>query len=121
MTALLLGSVQLVSPKGILPHRAVGWLWVLLMAVVAGSSFLIHTICSIGSFSPIHALSIITLVALPIAVGHARNHRVTRHKRAMLLLFAGALVVAGVFTLWPGRIMHDVVFGTTTHHGSCTG
>jgi uncharacterized membrane protein len=29
----------------------------------------------------------------------------------MTALFAGALVIAGVFTLLPGRIMHDVVFG----------
>jgi uncharacterized membrane protein len=30
----------------------------------------------------------------------------------MLGLFAGALVIAGAFTFWPGRIMHAVVFGS---------
>jgi uncharacterized membrane protein len=29
----------------------------------------------------------------------------------MLGLFFGALVVAGIFTFLPGRIMHAVVFG----------
>jgi uncharacterized membrane protein len=29
----------------------------------------------------------------------------------MFLVFSGALVVAGLFTLLPGRIMHAVVFG----------
>ena len=29
----------------------------------------------------------------------------------MIAIFVGALVVAGVFTLVPGRIMHAVVFG----------
>ena len=29
----------------------------------------------------------------------------------MLSLFFGALVIAGIFTLVPGRIMHSVVFG----------
>jgi uncharacterized membrane protein len=29
----------------------------------------------------------------------------------MIAIFAGALVVAGLFTLMPGRIMHAVVFG----------
>lgn len=119
MTAFVLGSAQLALPKGTLPHRTMGWIWVTLMAVVAASSFLIHTICQIGPFSVIHGLSIITLVALPVAVMHARNHRIGNHRRAMLLLFAGALMIAGIFTLWPGRIMHDVVFGTVTHHGSC--
>jgi uncharacterized membrane protein len=29
----------------------------------------------------------------------------------MISVFAGALVIAGLFTLLPGRIMHAVVFG----------
>jgi uncharacterized membrane protein len=29
----------------------------------------------------------------------------------MIFIFAGALVVAGLFTLLPGRIMHRVIFG----------
>jgi uncharacterized membrane protein len=30
----------------------------------------------------------------------------------MIFIFCGALVVAGLFTLVPGRIMHTVVFGS---------
>jgi uncharacterized membrane protein len=29
----------------------------------------------------------------------------------MTAIFVGALVIAGLFTLMPGRIMHAVVFG----------
>jgi uncharacterized membrane protein len=29
----------------------------------------------------------------------------------MTMIFAGALVIAGLFTFLPGRIMHAVVFG----------
>jgi uncharacterized membrane protein len=29
----------------------------------------------------------------------------------MIFIFSGALVIAGLFTLLPGRIMHSVVFG----------
>ena len=29
----------------------------------------------------------------------------------MISIFVGALVIAGLFTLVPGRIMHAVVFG----------
>jgi uncharacterized membrane protein len=36
---------------------------------------------------------------------------VRAHRSAMLGLFLGALVIAGLFTLVPGRIMHAVVFG----------
>lgn len=119
LAALALGAVQLLAPKGTLPHRGFGWLWVGLMAAVALSSFRIHTICSFGGYSVIHLLSVFTLAILPLAVLHARRHRIRAHARAMRLLFLGALLIAGVFTLLPGRIMHDVVFGTASVHGSC--
>ena len=111
MAAFVLGIVQFAAPKGTLPHRTVGWIWVALMAVVAASSFWIHQIRMVGPFSLIHLLSIFTLVMLPLAVWRAHTHRVTDHRRIMILLFTGALVVAGLFTLVPGRIMHRVIFG----------
>jgi uncharacterized membrane protein len=111
MAAFLLGLVQFAAPKGTLPHRTIGWIWVALMAGVAASSFWIHQIRLAGPFSPIHLLSIFTLVMLPLAVWRAHTHRVTDHRRIMILIFAGALVVAGLFTLVPGRIMHRVIFG----------
>ncbi|MGX1322934.1 putative membrane protein [Bradyrhizobium sp. USDA 377] len=111
MAAFVLGLVQFSAPKGTLPHRAIGWIWVVLMAVVAASSFWIHQIRLVGPFSPIHLLSIFTLVVLPLAVWRAHTHRVVDHRRMMILIFAGALVVAGLFTLVPGRIMHRVIFG----------
>jgi uncharacterized membrane protein len=111
MTAFLLGVVQLAAPKGTLPHRTLGWVWICLMALVAASSFWIHQIRLIGPWSPIHLLSIFTLVVLPIAAWMAHRHRVPDHRRIMILIFSGALVVAGLFTLVPGRIMHTVLFG----------
>jgi uncharacterized membrane protein len=111
MAAFALGAVQLAAPKGTLPHRTVGWVWVSLMVIVAASSFFIHDLRVWGPWSPIHLLSIFTLVMLPLAVMHARRHRVGRHRSAMIAIFTGALVIAGLFTLAPGRIMHAVVFG----------
>ena len=111
MTAFVLGSVQLAAPKGTLPHRTLGWIWVALMVTVAASSFWIHQIRLIGVWSPIHLLSIFTLVMLPLAVWRAHRHDVANHRRIMILMFLGALVIAGLFTLLPGRIMHAVVFG----------
>jgi uncharacterized membrane protein len=111
MAAFALGIVQFAAPKGTLPHRTIGWIWVLLMAAVALSSFWVHTIRLVGPFSPIHLLSIFTLIMLPLAVWRAHQHRVTDHRRIMIMTFTGALVIAGLFTLVPGRIMHAVVFG----------
>jgi uncharacterized membrane protein len=111
VVAFALGIVQLAAPKGTIPHRTVGWIWVVLMALVAITSFWIHDIRLIGPFSPIHLLSIFTLAMLVVAVLHARRHRVERHRKAMITIFVGALVVAGLFTFLPGRIMYAVAFG----------
>jgi len=111
MTAFVLGVVQFAAPKGTLPHRTIGWIWVCLMAAVAVSSFWIHQIRLFGPWSPIHLLSIFVLIMLPLAVWRAHTHQVAEHRRAMISIFSGALVIAGLLTLLPGRIMHAVVFG----------
>jgi uncharacterized membrane protein len=112
MAAFALGVVQFAAPKGTLPHRTIGWIWVALMALVAGSSFWIHQIRLVGPWSPIHLLSIFTLSVLPLAVWKAHTHQVLEHRRIMIFIFSGALVIAGLFTILPGRIMHRVLFGT---------
>lgn len=110
ITAFAVGLVQLAAPKGTIPHRLIGWSWVMLMLTVAVSSLFIHQIRLWGPWSPIHLLSILVLVTLPLAVMHARRRDVAQHRTAMLMLFTGALVIAGGFTFLPGRIMHAVVF-----------
>jgi uncharacterized membrane protein len=112
MGAFVLGVVQLAAPKGTLPHRLLGFIWVSLMLLVAISSFWIHQIRLLGPWSPIHLLSIFTLIVIPLGVWRAHQHRVADHRLIMVLTFSGALVIAGLFTLLPGRIMHAVVFGS---------
>src|SRR6185503_7014749 len=81
MAAFALGIVQLSAPKGTLPHRTIGYVWVGLLAIIAISSFWIHEIRLLGPFSPIHLLAIFTLVMLPLAVLRARRHNVVGHRR----------------------------------------
>lgn len=111
MAAFALGLVQFTAPKGTIPHRTIGWVWVVLMVVVSISAFFIHEIRMWGDWSPIHLLGILTLSTLPLAVLHARRHRVDKHRSAMTMIFCGALIIAGLFTFYPGRIMHAVTFG----------
>jgi uncharacterized membrane protein len=84
MAAFALGLLQFAAPKGTIPHRTVGWIWVVLMTIVGVSAFFIHEIRLWGPWSPIHLLAIFTLVMLPFAVLHARKHRVPDHKWAMV-------------------------------------
>jgi uncharacterized membrane protein len=111
MAAFALGVVQLAAPKGTLPHRTIGWIWVALMLIVSVTAFWIHELRVWGPWSPIHLLAIFTLVTLPLAVLHARRHRVSQHRNAMIAIFTGALLIAGLFTFVPGRIMYAVAFG----------
>src|SRR5579862_4819027 len=58
MGAFVLGIVQFAAPKGTLPHRTLGFIWVGLMLVVAISSFWINHLRWVGPWGPIHLLSI---------------------------------------------------------------
>lgn len=108
--AIGIGVVLMTGRKGRLMHRVLGWAWVLAMGTVAVSSLFIR-IVNHGQLSYIHLLTGWTLVALPMGVAFARTHRVKMHARMMTGLFVGGLVVAGLFTFAPGRLMWQIVFG----------
>ena len=109
-TALLIGAGLMMGPKGTTIHRSLGWTWVIAMMTTAISSFFIHTI-NPGGFSPIHALSAYVSIGVPMAVAFARRHNIRAHRRMMTGNFLFGLIVAGAFTLVPGRLMWKVFFG----------
>lgn len=113
LTALLLGAQLLWRRKGSTAHRRFGWLWVLLMAGVALSSFGIYR----ERFSWIHALSVLTLASLCHGVWRARRHQVHHHRWTMLSLFFGALVVTGLFTLLPQRLIGQALWAAVAGPG----
>ena len=108
---LVVGAVHLFRKKGDRLHRVIGYVWVGLMAFVALSSLFIWTIRTFWLFSPIHIVSVFTLVMLWRAVQMARRHDIRGHQRTMKMLYLLALVVTGLFTFLPGRRMYGVVFG----------
>lgn len=112
LLALVIGGVQMVAPKGTVPHKALGWVWVLLMAGVAFSALFIHQMRVIGPFSPIHLLIPVVFISLWVAIRAARAGNIRRHRITMRYLYFLALVVTGAFTLLPGRAMHQVIFGS---------
>ncbi len=107
--ALTVGIFTL--PRGTRLHKILGRVWATAMAVVALSSFWIFELQLVGKYSPIHLLSIYTLVNLYVAVRAARAGNITLHQRSMKGLVFGALVVAGAFTFLPGRTMYQVFLG----------
>ena len=108
--AIVVGMVLLAGTKGRPMHRVLGWTWVAAMGLVAVSSLFIRMV-NHGQLSRIHLFTGWTLIALPLGVAFARTHRVKLHARTMTGLFVGGLVVAGLFTVVPGRLMWQVLFG----------
>lgn len=111
MIAIILGGVQLYMKKGGATHKLLGWVWVGLMLIVSVSSFFIHEIKLWGAYSPIHLVSLWTIFAVGLAIYFVRVGKIKRHKRVMVTLYVFALILTGLFTLLPGRVMNQVVFG----------
>ena len=63
-----------------------------------------------GRLSPIHILSAFVIVEAPMIVWFARSHNIRGHAIAVRSTIAGALLVAGFFTLSPGRLLGTWLF-----------
>ena len=111
MIAIILGGIQLSMKKGGLIHKLLGRIWVGIMLIVAITSFFIHEIKLWGAYSPIHLLSLWTIFILGVGIYYVRVGNIKRHKQTMITLYFFALIVAGFFTLYPGRIMHQILIG----------
>ena len=97
--------------KGSTIHKLLGRIWVILMLIVTVSSFFIHKINLWGAYSPIHLLSLWTIFSLGLAIYFVRVGNIKRHKQVMIALYGFALILTGLFTLMPGRVMYQIAFG----------
>ncbi|WP_421933432.1 DUF2306 domain-containing protein [Phenylobacterium sp.] len=109
VASLLIGALLMTQRKGAIFHRTAGWLWVAAMSLVAGSSIFITGLNG-DHWSLIHLFTGWTLIALPIAVIAARRHVVKTHRRFMMGLFYGGLVINGFIAFIPGRTMWNLFF-----------
>lgn len=113
LPAVILGLLQFILKKGTPLHRGIGWAYMICMMVTAvltlfmearvGGQFLNH-------FGWIHLFSILTIWTVPTAIIAVRKGDIKSHKRKMILLYVGAILIAGAFTLTPGRYLHEVLF-----------
>ena len=102
------------SRKGARRHRAIGYVYLSLMTITAITVLWIHQIPAIDivyGFGPIHIFSLVTLSGVVGALRGAWTHNIKMHRRSMLGVYIGGLLMAGSFAFLPGRIMHAMVFG----------
>jgi uncharacterized membrane protein len=106
LLAVVVGGTVLPMRKGTRMHRFGGRVWVVLMMVTALLSFGIR---NSGSFSWIHLLSLYTIFAITMALIAISRKNVVLHKQWMRGTYLG-LVVAGVFTPLPQRLLGNLVW-----------
>ncbi|HZW23185.1 DUF2306 domain-containing protein [Noviherbaspirillum sp.] len=104
--ALAFGAATLLMRKGTRAHKLFGRTWVVLMAATSLVSFGIR---SNGAFSWIHLLSVVVLAALAASIYAVLKGNVRAHRRGMTYTYIG-LVIAGAFTLLPGRRLGDLLW-----------
>ena len=111
LLAVVIGGVQLMTTKGTSQHKVLGYIWVSLMMYVSISSFFISEIQLWGAYSPIHLLSAWTVLTLCTVVYFARIGNMKAHQLNMQLLYGLALILTGLFTLLPNRVMGQMLLG----------
>jgi len=112
--AFLIGTwLIFASRKGTPVHRAFGAIYLVLMTVTAVTTLFVHQLMPNSPFfglSPVHLLVPLTLFAAISALWAARRHDIAGHRRAMVILYVGGMLIAGGLTFLPGRILHRVFF-----------
>ncbi|PQJ82745.1 DUF2306 domain-containing protein [Polaribacter glomeratus] len=109
-----MGAYLLSVKKGTPFHKLLGKIYMSLMMITAiitlfmpadvGPQFFNH-------FGYIHLFSFLTLYSVPTAIIAVKKGQVKKHKLKMILLYVGAIIIAGGFTFTPGRYLHSVFFG----------
>jgi uncharacterized membrane protein len=114
LPAALLGTYLILRPKGTPSHRLLGKVYMILMLTTAALSLLIPATVGpqlVGHLGLIHILSFVVLFSVPRAYFAARNHNLVQHKIAMIGVYVGGILVAGGFTLAPGRYLNQLLLG----------
>lgn len=109
VVSALVGAAQFVGRKGSSVHKTLGWIWIGLIAITAGTSIFMRNLND-GGFSLTHGFTALAALGVPAAVLAIRRGDVLLHRNFMVAVYVGGLLIAGAFTLTPGRLLHDVLF-----------
>ena len=114
LLALLVGAARIGFPHPENADRALGWSFLGLLGGTAATALMLTRPADTPSLFGLtlgHAFIVATLLGLLAAVMlSGRKHRL-RWRNVVTALFAGVLLMAGLFELVPGRVMHLVLAG----------
>ena len=110
----LIGTLLLIIQKGTTIHKQLGRIYMVLMLFTAAVTLFMQAQVGprfFNHFGYIHAFSFLTIYTVPTAYWAIKRGDVKAHKRKMILLYFGAIIIAGGFTFTPGRYLYEVFFG----------
>ena len=117
LLAVPIGFYILLTKKGTKQHRMLGQIWVTFLIIVSLTAIFIQAI-NPGQYSLIHLLIPWTIGSLIYSIWNIKKFKKTRierykfaHMYSMIGVYVGALLIAGEFTLMPGRFFHEILFG----------
>lgn len=116
LTAVAIGPVSLWARMGtqLRPklHRIFGYAWVTCMLGAAITGLFIRNFRSpnVMGYTPVHLLIPLTLFTLYRAFRSLTAGNVAGHRQHMQWLYFSACIVAGAFTLLPGRYLGNLVW-----------
>ncbi|MFY0684460.1 MAG: DUF2306 domain-containing protein [Balneola sp.] len=108
-----IGTLLLIIQKGTNVHKNLGRIYMCLMLVTAFITLFMQSQVGprvLNHFGFIHSFSFLTIYTVPTAYLAIKKGNIQSHKRKMILLYFGAIIIAGGFTLTPGRYLHSIFF-----------
>ena len=118
LAATAIGPIALWAREGsdqrIRLHRAAGYAWVTLMLATSVTAFFIRdfNLPNLNGFTPIHLLIPVTLGGLFFGLRAMLAGNFKAHRWGMWTVYISACLIAGAFTLLPGRYLGRLVWGT---------
>jgi len=113
LPAFLLGTVLLLKKKGTPCHKALGKVYLVLMAATGLITLAMPAEVGpqiFGHWGLLHSFSFLTLYSVPAAYFAARRGDLRTHRGNMIGLYIGGLPIAGSLALLPGRMLHAWLF-----------
>lgn len=109
----IIGTILLLIKKGTKTHITFGRIYMVLMMITAIITLFMPAEVGpriFNHFGWIHSFSFLTIYTVPTAYWAIKKGNVKAHKRKMILLYFGAIIIAGGFTFFPGRYLNDLFF-----------
>ena len=114
LPCFLIGTILLIIKKGTKIHIYSGRVYMILMLITATVTLFMPAQVGprfIDHFGLLHSFSLLTIYSVPTAYLAIKAGNVKVHKRKMILLYFGAIILAGGFTFYPGRYLYTLFFG----------